>query len=180
MKPIGDLGGRWRPLYGTSGIILGPVAGDDGDPWMGAQPRRDGLGGALREEFHGPTSFEIHQDGPINPTLAEGKIIDPEDPGRRPCGPRGGTENPQDGIATERHAQAAGHARPGFAPASPPSTRMVVVKRTVRCAWTGASAGRRSAKVRRGHVGVRQRKRRTCKRRRTGCSTTGRSRSWRV
>ena len=69
---------------------------------------------------------------------------------------------------------------PASPPASPPRTRTVSVHRPGRWARTGASVGRRSAKVRRGHGGVVQRKRRPCTRRRTGCATTGRSRRRRV
>jgi len=82
---------------------------------MDAQPRCDRLGGTLREEIYGPTSFEINQDRPIDPALTERKIIDPQDPG---CGlrrRRGAVENAQDRIATEGHPQAGGHPRAGFA-----------------------------------------------------------------
>jgi hypothetical protein len=86
VKTIGDLCGLRRALCGAAGIVLGTIAANDGDAWMAAQPRRNGLGGTLRQEIHGPTSFEIHQDGPIDPALPQGTIIDPQDP-------RGAMEN---------------------------------------------------------------------------------------
>ena len=58
--------------------------------------------------------FEIHQDRAIDPALAEGKIIDAQDPGRGLGGRRRATENPQDRIATEGHPQAGGHPGAGF------------------------------------------------------------------
>ena len=80
MKAIGDLGRLWRPRCGTAGIVLGPVAGNDFDAWMVVQPRRDGLGRTLRQEIHGPTSFEIDQDGAIDPPFSHREIIDTENP----------------------------------------------------------------------------------------------------
>jgi hypothetical protein len=34
MKAISDLGGLRRALCGAAGIVLGTVAGNDGDAWM--------------------------------------------------------------------------------------------------------------------------------------------------
>ena len=91
VKAIGDLGAPRGPCCRASGIILGPVTGNDFDPGMVAQPCGDGLGRALRQEIDRPMLFEIHQDRAIDPALAEGKIIDAQDPGRglggrRRCG----------------------------------------------------------------------------------------------
>ena len=47
--------------------------------------------------------FEIDQDGAIDLALAEGKIIDAQDPGRGLDGRRSATKNPQDRITTEGH-----------------------------------------------------------------------------
>ena len=115
MKAIGDLGGLRRTLGGASRIVLGTVAGNNFDPGMGAQPRRDGLGRPLWQEINRLTAFEIDQDGSIDSALAERKIIDPQDPGRGLRGRRGAVENAQDRIATERHPQPRGHPRAGFA-----------------------------------------------------------------
>jgi hypothetical protein len=93
MKTIGDLGGSRRAFCGAAGIVLGTVAGNNVDAWMGAQPRRDGLGSTLRQEINRPTAFEIDQDRPIDSALAERKIIDPQDPGRGRRGRRGTMEN---------------------------------------------------------------------------------------
>jgi hypothetical protein len=132
MKAIGDLRGLRRTLCGASGIVLGTVAGNNFNAWMVAQPRRDGLGGTLGQEINRPTSFEIDQNGSIDPALAEGKIIDPQDPERGLRGRRGAVKNTQDRIATEGHPQAGGHPGAGFATrrapedtdrrAQPPST----------------------------------------------------------
>ena len=59
--------------------------------------------------------FEIHQDRAIDPPLAEGKIIDAQDPGRGLGRRRRATENPQDRLTTEGHPQAGGPPRAGFA-----------------------------------------------------------------
>src|SRR5919201_5032900 len=119
MKAISDLSGLWRALCGAAGIVLGTVAGNDSDAWMVAQPRRDGLGGALRQEIHGPPAFEIDQDRPIDPPLAEGKIINAKHARRRRGGRRGAAERPEDRVPTERHAQASGHPRASFAASLP-------------------------------------------------------------
>ena len=102
MEAIGDLDSLRRARCRATSIVLGPVASNDFDARMGAQPRRDRLGGTLWQEVNRPTAFEIDQDGSIDPALAEGKIIDPQDPG---CGRRrrrGAVENAPDRIATER------------------------------------------------------------------------------
>src|SRR5439155_1430807 len=62
-----------------------------------------------------PTAFEIDQDSPIDPALAEGKIIDSQDPGRGRCGHGSAMENTQDRITTEGHPEAGGHPGAGFA-----------------------------------------------------------------
>jgi hypothetical protein len=115
MKAIGNLRGLRRTLGGASGIVLGPVASNDFDAWMVAQPRRDGLGSTFWQEIRRPTAFEINEDSPIDPALAEGKIIDPQDSRRGRRGRWGAGENAQDRIATEGHPQAGGHPRAGFA-----------------------------------------------------------------
>jgi len=115
METIGDLRGLRRTRCGASGIVLGTVAGNNFDAWMSVQPRRDGLSSTLWQEIHRPTAFEIDQDGSIHPALAEGKIIDPQDPGRGLRGRRGAVENAQDRIATEGHPQAGSHPGAGFA-----------------------------------------------------------------
>jgi len=114
MEAIDDLRGLRRTLGGASGIVLGTVAGNNFDAWMGAHPRRDGLGSTLWQEINRSTAFEIDQDGAIAPALAEGTIIDPQDPGRGLRGRRGAVEHAQDRIATEGHPQAGGHPRAGF------------------------------------------------------------------
>jgi len=48
MKAIGNLSRLRRARCGTTGIVLGAIAGNNVDAWMVAQPRRDGLGGTLR------------------------------------------------------------------------------------------------------------------------------------
>jgi hypothetical protein len=115
MEAIGDRRGLRRTLGGASGIVLGTVAGNHVAPGMGAQPRRDGRGSTLWQESHRPTAFEIDQDGAIDPALAEGKIIDPQDPGRGRRGRRGVVEHAQDRIATEGHPQAGGPPGAGLA-----------------------------------------------------------------
>ena len=114
MKAIGDLGGLRRPRCGASGIVLGTVTGNDFDSRMVTQPGRDRLGRALRQEINGPTAFEIDQDGPIDPALAEGKIINAEHMRGRLGWGRGTAENTEDRVATERHPQARGHPCTGF------------------------------------------------------------------
>src|SRR5215510_7704568 len=115
MEAISDLCGLRRALCSASGIVLGTIAGNNFDPGMGTQPRRDPLGGTLRQEINRPTAFEINQDSPIDSALAERKIIDPQDPGRGRRGRRGAVENAQDRIATEGYPQAGGHPRASFA-----------------------------------------------------------------
>ena len=115
MQAIGALGSLRRALCSTAGIGLGTVAGNDCDAWMGAQPRRAGLGSTRWQAIHRPPAFEIDQDGSRDPALAEGNIIDPQDPGRGRRGRRGAGENAQDRIATAGHPQAGSHPRAGCA-----------------------------------------------------------------
>ena len=180
MKAIRDLGRLRGTCCGAAGIVLSPVTGNDFDAWMVAQPRRDGLGCALRQEIHRPTLFEIHQDGAIDPALAEGKIIDAQDPGWGWVGAGVRRRIRRTVSPLQRHPQAGGHPRTGFAARLAPEDADGLGQPPGTLRVRGGERGRRSAKVWRGHVGVRQRKRRTCKRRRTGCSTTGRSRRRRV
>jgi hypothetical protein len=120
VKAIRYLDGLWRPVSRASGIVLGAVAGNDFDPGMGAQPCGHSLGRALRQKIDRALLFEIHQDGAIDPALAQGKIVDAHDPGCGRVGRGAPTENPQDRIAAEGHPQVAGHARPGFTPCLAP------------------------------------------------------------
>jgi hypothetical protein len=76
VKAVRDLGRLWCALCRTPRIVLGTVAGNDFDPWMVAQPCRDRLSRALRQEIDRPMLCEIHQDRAIDPALAEGTIID--------------------------------------------------------------------------------------------------------
>jgi hypothetical protein len=114
VKAIRDLGRGWSTFGRTAGVVLGPVTGNDFDPRMIAQPRGDDLGRAFRQEFDRPTLFKIHQDRAIDPALAEGKIIDAQDPGLGLGGCRRATENPPDRLATEGHPQASGHPGASF------------------------------------------------------------------
>jgi hypothetical protein len=114
VKAVCNLG-RLRGAFGrTARIIRGAITGNDFDPWMGAQPCRHGIRGTLGQQIDRPLLFEIHQDRAIDAALAEGKIIDPQDPR---CGlrrRRGALENAEDRIATEGHPQPAGHPCAGF------------------------------------------------------------------
>jgi hypothetical protein len=75
VKAIRDLRRFRCALCRTPGIVLGTVAGNDCHSRVGAQPCRDRLRRALRQEIDGPMLFKIDQDRARDPPLAEGKII---------------------------------------------------------------------------------------------------------
>jgi hypothetical protein len=82
---------------------------------MGTQPCRHSIRSALGQQIDRPLLCKIHQHCAIDPPLAEGKIIDPEYTRGRLGGRWGAVEHPKDRIAAQRHPQAGGHARAGFA-----------------------------------------------------------------
>jgi hypothetical protein len=45
---------------------------------MCQQPGLHRFGGALRQQVHRPTGGDVDQHGPVDPSLAQGEIVDPE------------------------------------------------------------------------------------------------------
>ena len=124
---------------------------------------------------------KIHQDRAIDPALAEGKIIDAQDPGRGRCGRWSAMENPQDRITTEGHPEAGGHPGAGFAARLAPEDTDGLGEPHGALRMGGRQSGEAFSKRLAGTRG-----RQTAKaadmqaEAHAGCSLTGRSRRWRV
>jgi hypothetical protein len=83
MKPVGDLRGRRRPGACTLRIRTRPVARNDFNARVLAEPLRQGLRRALGQQGDRLMAFEINQHGAISLAFAEGKIIYAQHAGRR-------------------------------------------------------------------------------------------------
>jgi len=90
METVRDLRGVGRALACTLGIRARPIPRDDLHPGMLPQPLRDGLGGTIREEFHGLAACEIHQDRAIRMPFPQRKIVHPSTLGVATPGQAGG------------------------------------------------------------------------------------------
>ena len=82
VPPVGHLHRVGRRLAGRLGVSGRPVPGDDLRPRVGRQPRRHSGRLAVREQVDGAAAFQIDEDGAVGPTLAEGEVVDAQDPGR--------------------------------------------------------------------------------------------------
>ena len=161
MEPIRHLAGRGCPEARRFRIGLRPIPDDHLDPGMGLQPLGHGRGFPVGEEGQGPPPFEVQQEGAIGVTLPQREIIHAEDLRGADRGAGGAADHPQQGVATDREAEGPAQPHPGrptqgeadgeeagHQPQRPPRPRR-------------DKPGSRSVKMRRGHVGWRQKNLRT-------------------
>jgi hypothetical protein len=109
VKAIRNLDRVRRTFRRPARIVRRTIPGNDLDPGVRPQPRRDGVCGALGQHIDRLLPFKIHQDRAIDTALPEGKIIDAKHARSTLGGSRSTAENPQDRIATEGYAQAGRH-----------------------------------------------------------------------
>jgi len=78
VEAIGDLDRLGRALPGPVRIGPGPVAADEFDARMRAEPRCQGRRFAIGQEVDHPVALEIDQQRAVALAPAPGPIIDPE------------------------------------------------------------------------------------------------------
>src|SRR5437660_8675704 len=87
VKAIGDLNRLWCTALRSVGISCpqgtrAQIPTHDLGSWMLSQPRGHGVRGAIGQEIDHAVPLEVHDDGSIGPTFAEGDVVDGEDTGR--------------------------------------------------------------------------------------------------
>jgi len=78
VEAIGDLDRLGRALLGPIRIGPGPVAADELDSRMHAEPRRHGGRLAIRQEVDHPMALEVDQHCPVALAPAPGPVVDAE------------------------------------------------------------------------------------------------------
>jgi hypothetical protein len=175
MEAVGNLGGLWNALPNACGRGFGAVTGHHRDVGMRLEPRGDGVSRPILEDVDGTAACEINDDGAVALAFTPRPIIDANDGRGRPWG--------RDTLRMRRRRvlrlTGTPWRRTCRAPAAPPKASpvwaCVVAHLAVVRAYSGATCGSRSAKVWRRQVPVRQRKRRTIKRRAMGAVVQGKS-----
>lgn len=73
VEAVGDLDGVWRPEPGALGVCTPAVAGDELDPGVGAEPRRERPRFAVGQEVDDGVALEIDEESAVltcSPTLS--------------------------------------------------------------------------------------------------------------
>jgi hypothetical protein len=192
MPAVGNLDGAGCPGANALGVGAGPITRDDLHAWVIPEPGRDGQGLAIGQQVDGPVALEVDDDGAVAPAAAP-----PGSPSGLPLGVglaqssmpmilgEGAGSLGVVRISRSRVSPLTGMARrvARRAPGSPPMpcamARWISANLPVRRART-SMAGSRSAKIRRGHAGTLQRRRRTWTSRATTRPCQGRSAKRRV
>ncbi|SEU47638.1 hypothetical protein SAMN05421811_13028 [Nonomuraea wenchangensis] len=118
VPPVGDLGGVRRAPGDAFGVGAGPVAADDLDPRVGAQPCGQGVGRPVGQHVHHGAGGDVDQDGAVGVTSPQGEIVHPEHSWTGlQCRVGQGSEQPD-----QRHS-ADGGRQPGGEPGSGPSAQ---------------------------------------------------------
>ena len=143
------------------GIVAGPIPGDDLDAGMRLQPRLDSLRPAVTQQINRLVLIlQIDDDGAVASARRYAQSSMPMTRGDGASGMGAArigrsSVSPLTGMASRLARRA---------PASPPACRAMrrcaSARRTVRRTLGRATSGRRSTKIRCGHLGAEQRKRR--------------------
>ena len=112
---IGHLDRIGRRFVRGPGIGRGPIAADDLNAGMLAEPASEGRGFAIRQQVDGAAPFEVDEDRAEGRRPAKGEIIDTEDAGCRPEVRRGGLDATEQGVGTGWHRQPSRQSRAPFA-----------------------------------------------------------------
>jgi hypothetical protein len=147
MKAIRHLNGARRRLARRAGILAASVATDDRDPRMRAQPSREGVLRAIRQEINHATALEIAENRPVHAPLRPRPIIHAEHARRRGGAQIPAMEAPKDYVragALARTRSSAARRAPGRAP----RRRLIAVSasaaRLVRRPYGTTVSGKRS------------------------------------
>ncbi|HSH77737.1 MAG TPA: hypothetical protein VLA19_04300 [Herpetosiphonaceae bacterium] len=114
MPSVEHLKGLRRSVASAARILVCSITGDNLHAGVLLQPRCEGNSTALRQEVHRMMLVAVDQDGSVGAALAEGKIVDGEDTGRR--GRRDGDRagEAQQGVWTSGHGLALALTRSSF------------------------------------------------------------------
>ena len=117
MPAIRDLDCIRRALAHTVRIGPGPVACDDLDARVSAQPPGQGLGLPVRQEVDHCVALQVDQDGPVAAAPAPCPVIDGQDArsGWRLVVVSGLARHAQQRVRADRHGQPLGQALAGLA-----------------------------------------------------------------
>ena len=112
VKAIRDLDRLGGALAGAVRIGFRPIAGNDLDPRMAAQPLGQGAGVAIGKERHGVVPLHIDEDRPLRLPFPIGPIIHPEDSGGDMYRQGQSAHHTQEGVPADRSGQAVAELRP--------------------------------------------------------------------
>lgn len=105
MEAVGDVDGvRGAEACGL-GVGGGAVPADDLHSWVGGQPGPDGFNGAVGQQVDRAAGLDVDQDGRVDVALAQGELVDPQDPRRWRLGLRHGAYQPEQGGAAGRDGE---------------------------------------------------------------------------
>jgi hypothetical protein len=153
MPAIRDVAGL-RGAFGSSLCKrFAPVAADDLNARMRAEPVAERLFGALGQQVNRSTALQIAEDRPVREPFAKGKVVDAQHAHRRTVVVAMAVKNSQQPVAADRHAEAAGESAAGSPPHATASARNVSSRRWVRRDLDAATSGNCSVKIRCEQVG---------------------------
>jgi hypothetical protein len=110
---VGDLRCPRRAHADAFRVSARAVAADDSNILaVLPQPGGQCLAGAIRQQVDNPAAFEIADDGAVALVTPPGPVIHAEDARRWRDGDAARANQPQQGIAADRHRQPASRSRP--------------------------------------------------------------------
>lgn len=115
MPAVRDLDRLWRAEPRSLGVRPRSIPADDGDVGMRSEPLPHWLAGAAGQEIEDATPFQIADDRAVAPASPPSPVIDPDHTrGRAPCA-LATADQPQDGVAADRHGKPSRQAGAGLA-----------------------------------------------------------------
>ena len=115
MPSIGYLRRAWRTATSAFGERPGPIAADDLNVRMVPQPRRHGLGRAVRQHVHRTVRLHVHEHGAVRVAAAQRELVDANDPERTGRRNRQGPNQVEERRPRSLGIQLAGHPFAGAA-----------------------------------------------------------------
>jgi len=112
---VGDLDCIWCTRTGPFRVGAGPVPADDLRPGMRLKPRGEGFGGAAGQHVDRSVSVHVQQHGAVDVATTQGEIVDAECSDRARLRQRRRTQQVEQGVPADGHAQLPG--QPGAGPA---------------------------------------------------------------
>ena len=111
---VHDLGRARRAEAGAAGILGGPVPRDHADRVVLAEPCRQGLRRAIRQQVDDMVLLQVDQDGAVGLPFPARPIVNTQDPRRGADWKGNGAHEPENGVGTDGHAQEPHQASTGF------------------------------------------------------------------